>query len=61
MRLWMRWRWRRRRRRREGALQGLCCRAHARRKFFDLHKANRSGIAAEALQRIAALNSKRAR
>jgi len=33
----------------------LGCWAHARRKFFDLHKANKSTLAAEALQRIAAL------
>ena len=31
------------------------CWAHARRKFFDLHKAHASPIAAEALKRIAAL------
>jgi transposase len=31
------------------------CMAHARRKFFDLHAANQSPVAAEALQRIAAL------
>ena len=33
----------------------LGCWAHARRKFFELHKANKSGIAEEALQRIAML------
>ncbi|BBO99687.1 IS66 family transposase [Sulfuriferula nivalis] len=33
----------------------LACFAHARRKFFDLHAANQSPIAAAALQRIAAL------
>jgi transposase len=33
----------------------LGCWAHARRKFFDLHKANKSEIALEALKRIAAL------
>lgn len=33
----------------------LGCWAHARRKFFDLHAANKSTIAADALQRIAAL------
>lgn len=33
----------------------LGCWAHARRKFFDLHAANKSTIAAEALQRIAAV------
>ncbi|MDP1971064.1 MAG: transposase [Methylobacter sp.] len=31
------------------------CLAHARRKFFDLHGANQSPIAWEALQRIGAL------
>jgi transposase len=31
------------------------CWAHARRKFFDVHKATQSPLAAEALQRIAAL------
>ena len=31
------------------------CMAHARRKFFDLHAANQSEVAAEALQRIAEL------
>ncbi len=39
----------------DGAIAELGCWAHARRKFFDLHKANKSEIAAEALQRIAAL------
>ena len=33
----------------------LACWAHARRKFFDLHKANQSPIALEALNRIATL------
>ena len=33
----------------------LGCMAHARRKFFDLHKANDSPMALEALQRIARL------
>jgi transposase len=33
----------------------LACLAHARRKFFDLHAANHSPIAAEALARIGAL------
>jgi transposase len=33
----------------------LACLAHVRRKFFELHAANGSPIAAEALQRIAAL------
>ena len=31
------------------------CWAHARRKFYDLHVANNSPIAAEAMQRIGAL------
>jgi transposase len=31
------------------------CWAHARRKFYDIHKATQSPLAAEALQRIAAL------
>lgn len=33
----------------------LACLAHARRKFFDLHAANQSPIAAETLKRIAEL------
>jgi hypothetical protein len=33
----------------------LACLAHVRRKFFELHAANGSPVAAEALQRIAAL------
>ena len=33
----------------------LACLAHARRKFFDLHQANGSPVAAEALDRFAAL------
>lgn len=33
----------------------LACLAHARRKFFDLHVANQSPLAAEALQRIGEL------
>ena len=33
----------------------LGCMAHARRKFFELHKANQSTIAFEAMRRIAAL------
>lgn len=33
----------------------LACLAHVRRKFFDLHAANGSPVAAEALQRIGAL------
>jgi len=33
----------------------LACLAHVRRKFFDLHQANKSPMACEALQRIAML------
>lgn len=33
----------------------LACLAHARRKFFDLHQANQSSMALQALQHIAAL------
>jgi len=33
----------------------LACLAHARRKFFDLHQANKSTLAKEALQRMAFL------
>ena len=33
----------------------LACLAHARRKFFDLHQANQSPMALQALQHIAAL------
>jgi len=36
-------------------IQELACLAHLRRKFFDLHAANQSPIAAEALRRIAEL------
>jgi transposase len=35
-----------------GSSLGLGCFAHARRKFFDLHQANNSPMAWEALQRI---------
>ncbi len=38
-----------------GTIHEAACWAHARRKFFDLHKALASPIAAEALQRIGAL------
>jgi transposase len=38
-----------------GGVTELGCWAHARRKFFDLHAANKSVIAEEALRRIAAL------
>ncbi len=39
----------------DGTIQEAACWAHVRRKFFDLHKAHASPVAAEALQRIAAL------
>jgi len=39
----------------DGKILEAACWAHARRKFFELHKANASPIAAEALKRIAAL------
>lgn len=39
---------------RQGCIE-LACLAHARRKFFDLHQANQSPMALEALQRIAVL------
>ncbi len=38
-----------------GEVIELACMAHARRKFFDLHQANGSPVAAEALRRFAAL------
>ncbi|MBL4790746.1 MAG: transposase, partial [Kordiimonadaceae bacterium] len=38
-----------------GKVTEVACLAHVRRKFFDLHKANDSLIAKEALERIAAL------
>ena len=38
-----------------GTIMEAACWAHARRKFTDLHHANQSPIAAEALDRIAAL------
>jgi transposase len=38
-----------------GGVTELACLAHVRRKFFELHAANGSPIAAEALQRIATL------
>jgi transposase len=37
------------------SMRELACWAHARRNFFELHQANKSTIAAEALTRIAAL------
>ena len=39
----------------QNGITELACLAHARRKFFDLHAANQSPIAAEALRRIAEL------
>jgi len=38
-----------------GKIQEAACWAHARRGFYDIHQANQSPIAAEALQRIGAL------
>jgi transposase len=38
-----------------GKIREAACWAHARRAFYDIHQANPSPIAAEALQRIAAL------
>lgn len=38
-----------------GKVVELACFAHARRKFFDLHQANKSPVAAEALRRIGEL------
>jgi transposase len=39
----------------EGRIQEAACWAHVRRKFYDIHVAHASPLAAEALQRIAAL------
>jgi transposase len=39
----------------DGAIREAACWAHVRRKFFDLHKAHNSPVAAEALRRIGAL------
>ena len=39
----------------QGRITELGCLAHARRKFFDLHAANKSPVAAQALERIAKL------
>ncbi len=39
----------------DGKILEAACWAHARRKFFELHKAHASPIAAEALKRIGAL------
>jgi len=38
-----------------GEVTELACLAHARRKFFDLHQANQSPVAAEAVRRIGEL------
>lgn len=38
-----------------GKITEVACMAHVRRKFFDIHKANGSLVAREALERIAAL------
>ena len=40
---------------RAGPIREVACLAHVRRKFFDVHAAQGSAIAAEALERIAAL------
>ena len=40
---------------RPGKISEAACWAHVRRKFFDIHAANASPIAAEALERIGAL------
>src|SRR3546814_7939495 len=40
---------------RTGRIREVACMAHVRRKFFDVHASQGSAIAAEALQRIAAL------
>ena len=39
----------------DGTILEAACWAHVRRKFFDLHKAHASPVAAEALRRIGAL------
>jgi hypothetical protein len=39
----------------DGTIQEAACWAHVRRKFFDLHKAHSSPVAAEALRRIGVL------
>ena len=39
----------------QGGITELGCCAHARRKFFELHVANGSRVAAQALERIAKL------
>jgi len=38
-----------------GRIQEAACWAHVRRKFYDLHVAHKSPVAAEAIERIAAL------
>jgi hypothetical protein len=38
-----------------GRIQEAACWAHVRRKFYDLHLAHRPPVAAEAMERIAAL------
>jgi len=38
-----------------GRIQEAACWAHVRRKFYDLHVAHKSSVAAEAIERIAAL------
>src|SRR5665213_1943070 len=38
-----------------GRIQEAACWAHVRRKFYDLHQAHKSQVAAEAMERIAAL------
>ncbi|MES0404102.1 MAG: IS66 family transposase, partial [Hyphomicrobium sp.] len=40
---------------RTGSIKEVACLAHIRRKFFDIHTAQGSGIAKEALERIAEL------
>ena len=40
---------------RAGPIREVACLAHVRRKFFDVHQAQGSAVAAEALKRIAAL------
>jgi hypothetical protein len=40
---------------RSGAIREVACMAHVRRKFVDVHRAQASPIAAEAIQRIAQL------
>ncbi|MFA9475005.1 MAG: transposase [Filomicrobium sp.] len=38
-----------------GDIKEVACRAHIRRKFFDIHTAQGSGVAKKALERFAAL------